>query len=50
LEEVAVHACRKVLMEVADNVLLITGDSQEILGSWLKPHPIHLYNITALIN
>jgi hypothetical protein len=39
LEEVAVRAGHKVLMEVELNILLIAGDSQGILDQQLRPHP-----------
>ncbi len=51
LEEVAVWAGRKVLMEVDNSIPLIVGDSQGILDQLLRPHPLHFLNIiTALIN
>ncbi len=45
LEEAAVHAGRKVLMEVVDNSLLIVGGLWEILGDQFRPHLICLLNI-----
>jgi len=45
LEEVAVHARRKVLMEVDDNNALIVGDPQGILGLKLRHCLICLLNI-----
>jgi hypothetical protein len=44
LEDAAVHACNKVLMEV-DNAAMIIGNPQGILGKQLRPHPIHFLNI-----
>jgi len=38
-----------VLIEVDDNLLLIVGNPQGILGKQLKPHPIHLLNIVILL-
>jgi hypothetical protein len=40
LQEVAVRACNKVLIEVDDNSALIVCDPHGILGQQLKPHPI----------
>jgi hypothetical protein len=45
LEEVAVHACRKVLNEVGDNSALIVSDPKGISAQQLRPHPIHSLNI-----
>jgi hypothetical protein len=47
LEEVAMRAGHEVLKEFDDNILLIVGDPQEILELQLRPHPIHLLNITT---
>ncbi len=49
LEEVAVCAGDKVLMEVDDNILLIDGDPQGILDVRLEPRSIHSLNITFII-
>jgi hypothetical protein len=49
LEEVIVRAGHKVLMEVDDSILLIVGDPQGIFDQQLRPHQIHLINITFLI-
>jgi len=43
LEEIAVRACRKVLMQV-DNISLIVSRLQRILDQQLRPHQIHLLN------
>ncbi len=43
LEEIAVRACRKVLMQV-DNISLIVGHPQRILDQQLRLHQIHLPN------
>jgi hypothetical protein len=40
LEEFAVHAGDKVLMEVDDTILLIAVDPQGILDQHHRPHPI----------
>jgi hypothetical protein len=45
MEEVAVHACRKVLMAVDDNIIQMVGNPQGILDKMLRPRPIHLFNI-----
>jgi len=45
LEEVAVHAGHKVLMDVDDIILLIVGIPQGILDQQLRPRPIHFSNI-----
>jgi hypothetical protein len=51
LEEVAVRADRKVLMEVDYSSSLIFGNPQGILSQQLRPRPIHLLNIIiTLIN
>ncbi len=49
LEDVAVHAGRKVLMEVDKNSVRIVGNPQGILGQQLRPHPVHLLNIIAVL-
>jgi hypothetical protein len=48
LEEVVVHACRKVLNEVCNNSALIVSDPKGISAQQLRPHPIHLLNIIVL--
>ncbi len=45
LEEVAVRAGHKVLMDVDDKILLIVGIPQGNLDQQLMPHPIHFLNI-----
>jgi len=47
LEEVAVSAGYKVLMEVGDNILLIVVSPQGILDQNLRPNP---YFFTILLN
>jgi hypothetical protein len=37
-------------MEVDGNILLVVGDPQGILDHQLRPHPIHLLNITINFN
>ncbi len=49
LEEDTVYAGHKLFMEVDDISVLIVGDAQGILGRQLRPHPIHLLNITIII-
>ncbi len=49
LEEVAMSADYKVLMEVDDNILLIVGNPQGILGQQVRPYPIHLLNDIIII-
>jgi hypothetical protein len=49
LEGVAVRASHKVLMELDNNISLIVGYPQGVLGQQLRPHPIHLLNITIII-
>jgi hypothetical protein len=50
LEEVAVHAGHEVLMEVNDNISLITGDPQGILDQHLWPNLINLFIICCELN
>ncbi len=45
LEEVAMRAYLKFLLNVYDNILMIIGDPQGILNEQLMPHPINLLNI-----
>jgi len=47
-EEVTVHVCRKVLMEV-DIYFAKVVDPQGILDQQLSPHRIHLLNVTVTI-
>ncbi len=49
LEDDTVHAGHKLFMEYDDISVLIVGDAQLILGQQLRPHPIHLLNITNII-
>jgi hypothetical protein len=49
LEEAALRAGRKVLMEVDGNGTLTVGDPPGILGGQLRPHPIHTLNIIITI-
>jgi hypothetical protein len=49
LEQVAVQASRKVLVEFDDNILLIVGDPQWILDEHLRPHMIHVLNIIIIL-
>jgi hypothetical protein len=49
LEEAALRAGRKVLIEVDDNGVLTVGDPPRILGGQLRPHPIHTLNIIITI-
>jgi hypothetical protein len=49
LEEVAVQAGRKVLIEVDDNISLIVVDPQEILDQQLNPRPTYLLNIIIVL-
>ncbi len=49
LEEAAVHAGLKVLMEVDDNSSQIASDPQGILDQQRRPHPIHLIIIIIII-
>jgi len=44
LEEVAVHAGHKVMIEVDDLIVMIVCDGQGILDQQLRPHPIHLFS------
>ncbi len=48
LEEVAVHAGCKVLLEVDESILLIVGDPQQILDQQLRSHPISLLDVITL--
>ncbi len=48
MEEVAVHAGHKVLVEDYNNVL-IGGDAQGILVQQLRPHLIHLINRIIIV-
>jgi hypothetical protein len=50
LQEINVHAGRKILMEFDYNNALIVGDLHGILGQQLRPHTIHLLNTTLIIN
>jgi hypothetical protein len=45
LEEVAVYASHKVLVEVEDNMSLIVADPRRILDQQLRPHQSHKINI-----
>jgi hypothetical protein len=49
LEEVTMHADHKVFIEVDDNIALIVGDPQGILGQQLWPRSIDLLNIIMII-
>jgi hypothetical protein len=49
LEEVAVRADHKVLIEVDDNIVLIVGDPQGILGQQLWPRSIDLLNTIMIM-
>jgi hypothetical protein len=49
LEEVAVRAGHKVLMEVDDNSALIVVDSRGILDKQIRSHRICLLNVFALL-
>ncbi len=49
LEEIAMHAGHKVLLNVDSKSALILDDPHEILGQQLRPHSIHSLNITVLI-
>jgi hypothetical protein len=48
LEEVAVRAGCKVLLEVDESILLIVGDPQQILDQQLGSHPISLLEVITL--
>ena len=48
LEEVAVRASHKVLMEVGDNILPIVCDPPGIMDQQLKPYSIHLLKVIIL--
>jgi hypothetical protein len=48
LEEVAVHAAYKVLMDIDDTGKLINGDSRGILGQQLGHCQIHLNIIITI--
>ncbi len=51
LQEVSVCAGHKILMAFDDNIWLIVGDLQGILGQHLMPRQLHLLNsITVSIN
>jgi hypothetical protein len=43
LEEVAVRVDRKVLVDVDDNMALIAGNLQGILGQRFRPHLVPSY-------
>jgi len=49
LEEVAVSAGHKVLLEVYNNNVLIVGNAKFILDQQLMPHPIHLFSIIIIL-
>jgi len=49
LEEIALCVGPKVLIEVADNILLIVGDPQWILHHQLRPRPINLMKSNVLL-
>ncbi len=49
LEEVALCAGHKVLMEADDNLLPIIGDPHWILHEYLRPRTIHLLNIIIIL-
>jgi hypothetical protein len=49
LEEVAVFAGHKVLMEVDDIISLIVGNPRVILDQQHRPSPIHLLNNMIII-
>ncbi len=49
LEQVAVRAGRKVLVEFDDNFLLIVGALQGMLDEHLRPHMIHVLNIIIIL-
>jgi len=44
-----VRAGHSVLAETDDNLALIVGNPQGILGQQLRPRPIHLSNIIVII-
>ncbi len=50
LEEVAVCAGPKVLIEVDEDILLIAGSLQGILGKQNTSRLIHLLNIIIILN
>jgi hypothetical protein len=49
LEDVAVRASHKVLVEVDDNILPTVGNIKWILYQQLRPHPVQLLNIIIMI-
>ncbi len=48
LEEVAMHADNKVLMQVDDNSLQVVGDPHGVLVQQLRPHPIHSLKLVLI--
>jgi hypothetical protein len=36
-------------MEVNGNILLIVGNPQGIFDPWVRPHPIHLLNVSIVL-
>ena len=49
LPTVAICADHKVLMKIDDNISLTVCNAQGILDQQLRPHPIHLLNITVIL-
>jgi hypothetical protein len=49
VEEGAVRVGHEVLMELDANIWVIVGEILVIFDQQLRPHPIHLLNITIII-
>jgi hypothetical protein len=49
MQEVAMHARSKVLIEVDDIFSQIVGYQQSILDQQVRPHPSHLLNINITL-
>ncbi len=49
MEEVALCAGHKALLEVDDNSVLIVDNDRGSLGQKLWPHPVHLLNIVMIV-
>jgi hypothetical protein len=49
LEEAAISAGHKVLMEADDNISMIVGGPQGILDEQFRPRIIHLLNIFIVL-
>ena len=49
MEEVAVHAGHKVLMDINDSISFIVSDPNVILDRQLRPRQINLLNISVVL-